>query len=38
LTPDGQRFLIPLPVSSVTEDTTAAPVIVVMNWVEGIRK
>jgi Tol biopolymer transport system component len=38
VTPDGQRFLIPRPVSSVTEDTTAAPVIVVMNWVEGIRK
>ncbi len=38
VTPDGQRFLIPRPVSSVTDDTTAAPVIVVMNWAQGIRK
>jgi Tol biopolymer transport system component len=38
LTPDGQRFLIPRPVAKITEDTTSSPVIVVMNWAEGIKR
>ena len=35
---DGQRFLIPRPVANVTEDTTLSPVIVVMNWLEGVKR
>ena len=35
--PDGQRFLIPRPLSNVT-DTSSQPIIVVMNWATGVLK
>ena len=36
VSPDGQRFLIPRPESAAAE--TPAPIVVVLNWAEGIRK
>jgi Tol biopolymer transport system component len=33
---DGQRFLIPRPVASVTQDASP-PIAVVLNWAEGVR-
>jgi Tol biopolymer transport system component len=38
VSPDGQRFLIPRPVANNTDDATPQPVVVVLNWVEGLRK
>ena len=33
---DGQRFLIPRPVASATQEASP-PIAVVLNWAEGIR-
>ena len=33
---DGQRFLIPRPASTATE--AASPIVVVLNWADGIKK
>ncbi len=33
---DGQRFLIPRPESAAAE--TQAPIVVVLNWADGVRK
>jgi len=35
---DGQRFLLPRPVSASTDDTATAPVAVVLNWAAAIQK
>jgi dipeptidyl aminopeptidase/acylaminoacyl peptidase len=35
--PDGQRFLIPRPLSNVT-DTSSQPIIVVMNWADAVKR
>jgi hypothetical protein len=37
VSPDGQRFLIPRPVST-DQQTTATPIVVVLNWLEGLKK
>ena len=37
VTSDGQRFLIPLPETSVTQENVSAPIAVVLNWTEGIK-
>jgi len=37
VSPDGQRFLIPRPESTAATET-ASPIVVVLNWAEGIRK
>ena len=39
VSPDGQRFLMPLPESRLTEDTTApAPIAVVLNWFSELQQ
>jgi hypothetical protein len=35
---DGQRFLIPRQPSTATGEARQAPIVVVLNWVEGIKK
>jgi len=37
VSPDGQRFLIPRPPSN-DQQTTATPIVVVLNWLEGLKK
>lgn len=37
VSPDGQRFLIPRSASN-DQQTTAAPIVVVLNWLEGLKK
>ena len=37
VSPDGQRFLIPRPVSN-DQQTAAAPIVVVLNWLEALKK
>jgi Tol biopolymer transport system component len=37
VSPDGQRFLIPRPASN-DQSATAAPIVVVLNWLEGLKK
>ncbi len=37
VTPDGQRFLLPLPESQLAEQTPA-PIAVVLNWVESLKR
>ena len=36
VSPDGQRFLIPRAASTFTE--TTAPIVVVLNWADGIKR
>ncbi len=36
VSPDGQRFLIPRPTSTFTE--TTSPIVVVLNWADGIKR
>jgi serine/threonine-protein kinase len=35
---DGQRFLIPRPVSNVTQDPSTTPIVVVTNWFEELKQ
>ena len=37
VSPDGQRFLIPKPVSGSAEET-AAPLVVILNWISALNK
>ena len=37
VSPDGRRFLIPRPESIAAAETTS-PIVVVLNWADGIRK
>ena len=36
--PDGQRFLIPRPVSTGGAEAASAPITVVLNWNAGLKK
>jgi Tol biopolymer transport system component len=38
VTPDGQRFYLPRPTSGSPEEATQAPIVVVHNWFEGVRR
>lgn len=38
VSPDGQRFLIPRPTSSVTNQAGSLPIVIVQNWAGGLRK
>jgi eukaryotic-like serine/threonine-protein kinase len=38
VSPDGQRFLIPRPVSTGAADAASAPIAVVLNWTAGLKK
>ena len=37
VTRDGQRFLIPRPVSNANSDFSPSPIVVVTNWAAGIK-
>ena len=37
VSPDGQRFLIPRPQANAPAETSS-PIVVVLNWAEGIRR
>jgi serine/threonine protein kinase/Tol biopolymer transport system component len=38
VSPDGQRFLIPRPVSTSAAEAASAPITVVLNWAAGLKK
>ena len=38
VSPDGQRFLIPRPVSIPGAESASAPITVVLNWTAGLKK
>ena len=38
VSPDGQRFLIPRSTANTSAEASSPPVIVVLNWADGIRK
>ena len=38
VSPDGQRFLIPRPESTSSEETAPAPITVGLNWTAGLKK
>jgi len=38
VSPDGQRFLIPRPVSTGAAEAASAPITVVLNWAAGLKK
>ena len=38
VSPDGQRFYIPRPTGGATEEVTQAPIVVVHNWFEGVKR